>query len=271
MQATGNNQNLSHSLSIRLTADGFSFYDYTPPHPDSLTRESYLYGGEGAPVDVLRQALAQSAMIQNAGPAIVRGLVAGPSIQVPLAYFRKEEVNSLYRLTYAQEKKVRTYYNLLPHLNIAQVFTIDLEIEQALSRRFPDIKLYHNHTMLLEKMWMLTPQEEQRFYVCFHENEFFVFCFREQRLSYANTFPADLTENAVYFILSVWKDLGLDVQNEVCILMGNHAIKNGTARSLSRYLRRVQNAVPADIYRRSLLTHIPDIPFDLLSLLVHVI
>ena len=77
--------------------------------------------------------------------------------------------------------------------------------------------------------------------------------------------------NAVYFILSVWKDLKMDVRQEECILLGNGNIKDDTAQLLARYLQNVRNTNAADIYRRSTLARNQQLPFDLLALWVHVI
>ena len=140
-------------------------------------------------------------------------------MQVPLECFRKEEAHALYRLTYAQEKTGKTYYNILPHLEIAQIFTVDHEVERILNQHFPGIRFYHSHTMILEKLWLLAQQDKRQLYAYFDEKEVFVFGYRAQQLCYANTFPADVADNAVYFILSVWKDLKTGLE---CSLRSGH-------------------------------------------------
>ena len=127
------------------------------------------------------------------------------------------------------------------------------------------------NTMILEKLWLLAQQDKRQLYAYFDEKEVFVFGYRAQQLCYANTFPADVADNAVYFILSVWKDLKMDVRQEECILLGNGNIKDDTAQLLARYLQNVRNTNAADIYRRSTLARNQQLPFDLLALWVHVI
>lgn len=146
--------------------------------------------------------------------------------------FPEEEAHALYRLTYAQEKTGKTYYNILPHLEIAQIFTVDHEVERILNQHFPGIRFYHSHTMILEKLWLLAQQDKRQLYAYFDEKEVFVFGYRAQQLCYANTFPADVADNAVYFILSVWKDLKMDVRQEECILLGNGNIRMTQPNSL---------------------------------------
>ncbi len=272
MQATGNNQPLSYSLSIRLHADGFSFYGYGTATAAPVATEHYDYRADEPAAATLQQALAQSVLAgQQQRPLMVYVLAGGPSMLVPLECFRKEEAHALYRLTYLQEKTGKTYYNILPHLEVAHVFTIDADTEKVLCQHFPNIRFYHSHTMVLEKMGMLETRGNECLYVYFREQEIFVFCYRGQQLGFANIFPADHTENIIYFILSVWKGLDIDRQEGECVLLGAHALKPDAARLLRRYLRNVREAAPADIFRRSALARDPQLPFDLLALLANTI
>ena len=145
MQETGNNQSQTYNLSIRLHADGFSFYSYNPATTEPVAIEDYIYHEEESVAETLKKAIGQSAIVQKRNNSVVYGLVTGLSMQVPLECFRKEEAHALYRLTYAQEKTGKTYYNILPHLEIAQIFTVDLEVERILSQYFPSIRFYHSY------------------------------------------------------------------------------------------------------------------------------
>lgn len=271
MQATGNNQQQSYSLSIRLHADGFSFYSYGTAATEPIAIEHYACQSDESAATALEKALAQSDIVNQRHYLITYVLTGSPSMLVPLECFRKEEANALYRLTYAQEKAGKTYYNILPHLETAHVFTVDAETEKVLCRQFPNIRFYHSYTMLLEKMWILETAGKERLYAYFQGQEVFMFCYRRQQLEFANTFPADHTENIVYFILSIWKDLDIDRQNGECILLGSSELKNAVAQQLRRYLRIVRETTATDIFRRSPLARHPQVPFDVLALLANVI
>ena len=261
----------SDTVTIRLRADGLSFYGCSTANAATVETEHYTCAEGERMADTLERAIAQSTLLRQGAPGVVYGLASGPSMQIPLECFRKEEVHALYRLTYAQEKTGKTYYNILPHLEIAQIFTIDTELEQLLLRHFPGMRFYHGHTMVLEKMWLLETQGLHRLYAYFHEQEIFVFAYREQRLAYANSFPADVAENAVYFLLSVWKDLKMDAQQGECVLIGEHGIKDSTAQLLSKYLAHVKETQATEIFRRSSLARDPQVPFDLLALWANVV
>lgn len=271
MQATGNNQNQSYSLSIRLYADGFSFYSYSPNAGQAIREERHTVKEGQEAAEVLRQALATSELTHSTDYMAVYILVSGPSMQVPLEAFRKEEAAMLYRLTFAKETTGKIYYNILPHLEIAKVFDVDRDTEKVLCTHFPTLRFYHSDTMLLEKIALSDTPDKTRLYVHFYEQEMSVFRFRNQHLLYANTFPADQAENAAFFILSVWKNLEMEAQTDECTLLGDNRIKSDTAQLLARYLGHVNDLPRTELFRRSALAQHPSIPFDLLALLANVI
>lgn len=271
MQAIGNNQHQSYSLSIRLHADGFSFYSYNPNELDAIKEESFRYNNKESHAETFEKALAQSMLTKNNRYMCVYGLVVGKSIQIPLEAFHKEEANTLFRLTFAQEQAGKIYYNILPHLEIAKVFSIEKDIEMLLCKHFPGIRFYHAETMLLENMLPSETQDKQRLYVYFHEQDLFIFHYKEQKLHYANTFPAGQADNIAYFILSVWKNLNLDNLEGECILLGKNENLVACIKILGKYLHCVKSLSSSDIYRRYSPARNTHYPLDLLALFINVI
>lgn len=266
MQATGNKQKQPYYLSIRLHADGFSFYSYNLEGVETVEVETYAFKADEQPEDTLENALTNSSIIKADHYEMSYGIVHGPAIQVPLEHFRKDEAANLLRLTYRNPQIGKIYYNILPHLEIAQVFTIAQNMEETLKRHLPNIRLYHSQTMILEKMSGFADTEETCLFAYFQEKDLFIFGYTEQRLRYANTFKIETPENTLYYILSVCKELGIDGENGECFLIGPHEYKNKTADTLSKYVHSVKNATPINIFRSSALARNKRVPFDILAL-----
>ena len=57
MQETGNNQSQTYNLSIRLHADGFSFYSYNPATTEPVAIEDYIYHEEESVAETLKKAI----------------------------------------------------------------------------------------------------------------------------------------------------------------------------------------------------------------------
>ena len=270
MQETGNNQHKTYSLSIRISADGFSFYCCSPQFLPAIENESYRFDTDSNQAAVIEKALSTSNLLKR-NYTTVQCLIAGPSIQIPLEYFRKEEATAFYQLSYAETEARKTYYNILPSLEIAEVFTVDKTVEEVLRQHFPQIRFFHIHTMLLEKMALQPASENQHLYVYLHDKSMFTFCFNGQQLEFANTFAADETGNLTYFLLSVWKDLEFDAEKDVCVFLGNHTLIQDVTASLSKYIRHINKLPASQLYRRSSLAQAPDVPLDILTLLLNIV
>lgn len=202
---------------------------------------------------------------------MVQALLTGESIQVPLQMFKKEEANALFSLAHPKASANKIFYNILPSLEIAEVFCIERELEDILVKRFPSIRFYHIHTMMLEKLVLNTGTGAERLYAYFHDNKMFVFSYNGQQLLYANTFIATECDNLVYYVLSVWKELGRQPATDKCLFIGNNNLMPDVIRSIKRYIRNVEWLSPADLYRRSSLAQTKNIPFDVLTLLLNIV
>ena len=199
----------------------------------------------------------------------VYGLISSPSIQIPLEYFKKEEASALFHLTYTHQQEKKIYYNILPHLEVVKIFGIPKETEEVLCSHFQTIRFYHIHTMIMEKTAFQKATDRQQLYVYLHDKEVFLLKYNSQSLHYSNTFPADATDNIIYYILSVWKLLNMDAETDECVFLGEHQLQNGAISALSPYLRNIRTLTNGELYKRSGAGNLPDIPLDVLSLLLN--
>lgn len=270
MPETGNNYNQAYSLSIRFHTDGFSFYCYNPHSIPAIESESFIYPDGSKHADTFSEALQTSVLCQKEY-TMVQVLLTGESIQVPLQIFKKEEANALFSLAYPQASANKIFYNILPSLEIAEVFCIERGIENILMSRYPSVRVYHIHTMLLEKLVLNAEPGTERLYAYFHDNKMFVFSYNGQQLLYANTFIAKECDNIVYYILSVWKELERQAATDKCLFLGNSTLMPDVIKNIRKYIRNVEWLSPADLYRRSSLAQTKNIPFDVLTLLLNIV
>lgn len=271
MQATGNNSHNTYSLSIRLHADGFSFFTYNPLTDELVGFEHYTYTAETTHAQSLEQALSHSTLIAQGSYTLTYGLITGASIIVPLECFKKEEAQALFKLTHSESGNNKTYYNILPHLETALIFTIEPELEATLKRHFPAMRMYHTDTMLLEKMSLITSGSQQRLYAVLSGNDLFVFAYDRQKLSFANHFNADNADNTAYYLLSVWKGLSFHPRQDELILVGQGAFIQAASTMLLKFLQHVHITHYDELFHRSRLAQNEQLPLDLVALYSNII
>ncbi len=233
MLVTGNKRLTEQELSIRIFSDGFSF---STPHSqkDVAPRQG----------ETLREAL-ETAFKTN---ALLRpdydevSIYADyPSTRIPLDEFRSEEAQALYRLTFGSDSLtgMNMHYEMLPALEIIEVFVIEKELEELILQHYPHATIHSYFGQLMNRMLAKDKRkrnEEHRLYAHTNGRQLFVFAYEKGKLLFANSFEAKELANQVYFLLSVWKQLHLDQHQDHCILLG----KNKELESaLKKYIANV--------------------------------
>ena len=114
MPATGNNSYTPLSLSIRLRADGFSFF-VCDVQSNSLIQGEHFAATEACPLpELLQRELARPEYFNR---QIVQAyvLVCTPSTHVPLEAFRRDEATELFACTFPHQSIIdhRVAYTIL--------------------------------------------------------------------------------------------------------------------------------------------------------------
>ena len=79
-----------------------------------------------------------------------------------------------------------------------------------------------------------------------------------------NVYNVGTTEDAVYFFLSAWKQLGLDAQSDELHLAGQMADKDELKEHLQTFLKRVFVSNPTGEFNRAPVTLVEGMPYDMM-------
>jgi len=242
MPVTGNNPLTSYRLSIRVHAGGFSFVSTDAVTGTVVNREEHALR-DGETMGSLLQRVLERPFQKTPKYRSVQLLMDSPSMRIPLEEFRRDEIKALYQLTYGLDnlegREVR--YEILPTLEVAEVFTVDSEVEKLLLKRFPRARAHGYYGFVLEDTVdkdRLREGEENCLYVCTSGRDLFCFSFTpDGRLRFANSFEADTVANQLYYVLYVWKTLGFDQREDVCALVNEMSDLQG---QLSKYILKLE-------------------------------
>ena len=108
----------------------------------------------------------------------------------------------------------------------------------------------------------------RKLYAYFHNKQLDIFSFDKNRFKFTNSFEASHAKDAIYFMLYVWKQMGLDTHKDELHLVGEMPAKDDMLADLRRYLQKVYIINPSAEFNRAPITQIKGLPFDLLSLYV---
>ena len=94
-----------------------------------------------------------------------------------------------------------------------------------------------------------------------------VACFERERLLLVNTFVVRQSEEMLYYLLYVWRQMGFNVQVDVLCLQAAPALRMTLLEQARRYIRNVQGATfPSELYLLG--EEVVKAPLDLIALLV---
>jgi len=274
MPATGNKSYHPLSLSIRLRADGFSFFVCDLQTSSLIRGEHFLQSDSLSLADQLSRELSRPDYFnRQIDQCFV--LVSTPSTRVPLEEFRREDAAALYEFTIASTDKDshRVAYNILPQLECAELFAIPTEIEETILQFYPTARFFASRAILMERLLLLEedqPQDSARLYLCPESEGFSLFAFDGRRLRFANTFQSAAVPDALYFILNVWKSLGLDaLKDRLKIVAHEDGYDEELRTALAEYLLAIDILTPDDIFSRVPLAREKQVPLDLMALLLN--
>jgi len=154
---------------------------------------------------------------------------------------------------------------ILPDLNAVAVFSVQKDLYQVLRDRFQQV----NFQPLMSAVWHHMYQksftgQNQKLYGYFHDKKIEVFAFGQNRLKFQNVYNVGTTEDTVYFLLSAWKQLGLDAQSDELHLAGQMADKEELKELLQKFLKRVFVSNPTGEFNRAPATLVEGMPYDMM-------
>ena len=146
------------------------------------------------------------------------------------------------------------------------VFPLHRETRQLLTQRFGSLHIKpcvwplwcHLHT---------TDQHLRRnpLYGYFHDGSLDIFRFQHDRFRFYNRFTVEHAPDALYFLLYVWRQLGMDAETDHMVLVGRQPAD--LSERMERHLRHVVTLQPTEEFMNAPASRIAEMPYDLLVLL----
>lgn len=282
MPATGNKSFRPLSLSIRLRADGFSFF-VCDIQTAALIRGEHFRGDADtaqAIAEVLQRKEYSGSQIDQ-----VYVLAQPPFCHVPLEHFRREEATAFYKLAVNSDTTVppRVGYNILPSLEVAILYAIPADVEEVILQYFPTARFFASQAMLIERLAVNAESlrdddsDALPLFVCIDDFQLSVHHFipdatatETPRLHFTNTFNVATTDDALYFILAVWKALGLNATKDTVILLGQPSpLLQELHDALADYVINLRQIAADSLFPNISLAREREVPLDLMSLLLN--
>ena len=220
------NIDLAHSekyiLSIRVTANGFSFCISCPSDPAVFHFEETSLGNKLSQAESVKKLIFDFDFFSQAFKETIVTIVSPHYTLVPDAFFDKKRKQELFDLNFYGIKGVA----LSDEWNDCHIiYNIDETLYSFLSRHLWNPKFQHQITPLLDFFHRYENESgKNRCFVDFHHHNknISVICFsQENKLLSANIFPTTAAPDVSYFIASVWEKSNFDQTEDRLFFSGN--------------------------------------------------
>ena len=253
-------------LIVRITRRTLAFAVTDKTADAQVAYEPYTVRSGISMAANLREAFKSTALLQR-GYKRVNILVDVAVMLVPIEEFQEEDMQGLYRYTFGLDDGDIVVHQVLPDLNAVAVFPINKDIKLVVDDHFTDVRI----TPLIRSIWTYLHRKSfigmsKKLYGYFHDKKLELFAFSKNRFKFYNSFELDSSRDAVYFIMYVWEQLGMDKTSDELHLVGDIVDSDGLKISLSQFIRKVYIDNLAADFNSAPITAISGLPYDLITL-----
>lgn len=216
----------------------------------------------------LREAFRSSSLLRNETP-MARVLLDTPTLLIPIDEFEDNSIETIYHHTFVGRRNETVLYSFVPSLDVVAIFGINKDLKLVIEDHYGDVR-YHP---IEQPVWNFLHKRSfvgtnGKLYAYFHDSKVSVCGFDKNRFRYCNTFDGSHSQDVVFFLLYVWKQMGLEPLSDELHLVGEMPERESMLQSLRKYLKKVYIINPSAEFNRAPITQIEKLPFDMATLFI---
>jgi hypothetical protein len=227
------------TLSIRLGMEAYSFFIFNPVDDTVAIVEKGVNSSLSVTAN-LKKVFQEVDFIDNRYKRINVISTGNRFLFVPLELFEDEQIQTLFYHSHLPKENEEIQYNILKRNNLVVLFGMDRSAVQFLTNWQPEVKFFAQITLFLNHYLLKSRLGDSRkLFAYLHKNRTDIYCFEQGKLLLANSFECKETEDIVYYLLYVWKQLDYDQQQDELYLSGDHHEKERLLTELGGYVRQI--------------------------------
>lgn len=257
----------SQRLTIRIGCGSLSFSKLQVRSDGSrrVVFEPYTVKSGISMAANLREAFKSSPLLAERYQHVLV-MVDSKVLMVPLELYRAGEGERLYGHAFPDERGAAVLSYVMPPLNAVALFSINKDLKLVIDDHYADARL----CCVMAPVWQHLYKRSHagvrsKLFAYFHDGQLDVFSFSQNRFKFTNAFDTSLPHDALYYLLYVWKQLGLNAEEDELHLVGDVPQQGEMMDELRRYVKRVYVINPVGDFNRAPVTRIKGMAYDLMT------
>lgn len=246
IETTDLNKSEQSTLSIRLSADGFSFSVFNP-----LGDGEFSYHDQE-----VEESLSLTANLKRTFHELewlgcpfrrVNVIMADKRFTfIPLEFFEDEQAEIIFYHNHLKRDNETVQYNILHKNNVVVLFGMDKSACTFLREQYPGVRFYSQASPFIEFLSAKSRLGNSRkMYAHLRKEAIDVYGYERGHLLLANSFECRATSDRLYYLLYIWKQLGFEQERDELHLTGDLCDKEQLLPELQKFIRQVFIMNPA--------------------------
>ena len=258
-------ENKQKRLVIRISKGRLSF---ATADDNDVLYEDYALNSSISMAANLREALRTLPMLSDDFERVLV-MVDTPTLMVPANLFVEEESEAIYRHAFVGDEQQMVMHTVLPDLNAVALFAIQKDLRSVIANHFSGVR----YSAAVAPVWRHLHQrsytgQHQKLYGYFHDRRMEVFSFQQNRFKFCNAFMVNNPNDALYYLLAIWKQLGMEPEHDELHLVGDINEREQLLEEAQRFVKRVFYINPSGEFNRAPVTQIKGMPYDMMTLFI---
>ena len=258
-------ENRLKRLVIRISRGRLSF---SVADGSDVEFEDYALNSSISMAANLREALRTLPLLEESFERVLV-MVDTPTLMVPTNEFNEAESDTLYHHAFTDMNQQQVMYTVLPDLNAVVLFSVQKDLRGVIDNTFDDVR----YTAAVAPVWRHLHQrsytgQHQKLYAYFHDRRMEVFSFGQNRFKFCNSFAVNNPNDALYYLLAVWKQLTMEAVHDELHLVGDIPERDQLLEEAQRFVKRVFYINPSGEFNRAPVSQIKGMPYDLMTLYI---
>lgn len=252
-------------LVIRMSHCSLSF---STTEGEEVVYEQYALKSSISIAANMREALRTVEMLKQPYHRVLV-MVDAPVLMVPAELFDESAMDEQYRHAFTCVEQQVVMYTVLPDLNAVAVFAMSKDLRTVLTDAFGTVRFVAAMSPLWNHLNKRSYTGQRgKLFAYFHEKHVDVCSFAQNRFRFFNSYEVSGASDAIYYMLAVWKQLGLSADHDELYLTGDIVERDQLKEELNQFIKRIFIVNPVGEFNRASVAQIKDIPYDLVTLYV---
>ena len=227
-------------MKLTITIDNTVMTLATDAQEGVLDREAYNLNSGIAVAANLRQALGVCALLRNPRQYDRVAVVVDTQVMlIPEDEFSAGSASLLYRQAFALTAADDVQTARIDTLGVVAAFAVNKDLQNVLNDNFRYVQYEPRIASTLAEFSRLAYGGfQEKLFCMFRGKELDVIAFRKRRVRFCNSFHIEDTQDAVYYIMSVWQQLAMR-PTDILVLAGNAEEPETLRTKLGQFVKNV--------------------------------